>query len=463
MVKRLTFISVPALLFIVMILLIPGWTCSQGAQQVAAPSGLQIVSFKVANDNITPGDVPVFTWEAANASAVTITQDGEEIYHIEAVPDTQSGALLTPLNSGVYASTSTEKGGKQSYSWGIYPVGFKGASNGHPSKTIWTFGDSTTTTVPGSAEITVQSPDGQSATAKLEMKALQRVFKLASSYDSSNALKITPPPCIRPSAGEHIISIIKHWGVKNPVVNDGEAPWFEYEVTNARTISIKHGDEFISSVEIISPQVTPGISLLPLTDKAYASSTGESEGSQPYSWGVYPVIYKGSSSGRPATIAFRPDDNYTEDSADIIVCSLTGDIVTDTVKFTIMRTEEQAQPSTAGQPPVIDFFNPSRTLVTYGDSVTFNYRITDADNAWFTCNGSQEAIPTAGSKEIIILKSTCYFIVAVNKAGRTSQSQCITVQSSGVIPPPVSPWVTPPVTPPTPPVTPPPSDWRDNR
>jgi len=469
MLKRLSVISVLALLLVIILVLAPGSACDQGAKQAEVPAGPpRILSFKVASENVAPDEAPLFTWEVANAKAVTITQDGVEIYHIEALPDSDSGAFLIPLHDKAYASTSDENEVYRPYMPGIYPAGFNGGTNGKPSRMVgepghkvflfpenWvepelrddrsslykeTGGDLLHSnimkdTAPGSAEISVLSPDGQVTTAKVAY-----IFEsIADPTDIRNttSMRITPPPCVKSNTAEHIIPAINRWSVKNPVIKDGEAPQFEFEVTNPHIISIRHGDEYISSVEIINPPVTSGISLPSLTDKVHASTTGENEFKQPYSPGIYPSgKFTGSDNNKPSKVAWKFGEKSQEDSAEITVCSPTGDIVSATVTFNIMRVEEQVQPSAALKPPVITF-TASRNIVGPLDPVTFTWNVTgDNLTVKLVSDGSQRTVSPSGSESIIIMKSACYYITAENPAGRASESQCITIQTSGFMQPP---------------------------
>jgi len=330
MVKKLAFISVLVLLLVVILLMAPTCQCGQGAQQSVAPPGPpQVKSFKIVNENVAPGDLPLFTWEAANASAVTITQDGEEVFHIESVPDSAAGASFNPLQSRVFASTVDEGGPWQPYSPGIYPVGFKGASNGKPTKVISDFGDNFT--VQASAEIKALSDDGQGTGTKVTF------FNFVAEGQGSSPPQITAPPCASPGASEPIIPSINSWSVKNGEIDEGTAPQYEFNVTNAAIISINQGGKLISYTEIVNPPSSGTSSLPSLTAEAYASATGEYEMKLPCSPGVYPVIYQGSSSGRPQTIALGPGENFTTDFAEITVCSPTGHTATATVKFGIIQ------------------------------------------------------------------------------------------------------------------------------
>jgi hypothetical protein len=480
MIKRLSFISVLALMLLVILVLAPGSACDQGAKQSQVPSGPpRIVSFKVASENIAPDEAPLFNWEVFNASEVTITQDGVEIYHIEALPDSNAGALLMPLHDRAYASSTSEYEVKQSYIPGVFPSNFVGAATGKPSHTVpenWiepelrhdsssisneamieSLQNDIIKKQPGSAEITALSLEGQVTTSEV-------VFNFVPGGEGITEVlfDITPPPCVSPGSSTPLIPGIKRWAVKNPVVQDGEAPQFEFEVTNPHIISTavfypkKKISEYASCVEIFNLPVTSSMSLPPFTEKVHASTNSENEVTQPYSPGVYPVIYQGSSSGRPATIIWEFGEKSMEVSAEITVCSPTGDIVSATVTFTIMRVEEQAP--AAPQSPVITF-TASRNIVAPMDPVTFTWNVT-GDNVItrLVCDGSQRTVPLSGSENIIIMKSACYYITAENPAGRASQQQCITVQSSGFIPPPV--FIEPPCPPATvpgwaPPSTPP--------
>ena len=113
-------------------------------------------------------------------------------------------------------------------------------------------------------------------------------------------------------------------------------------------------------------------------------------------------------------------------------------------------------PKQAPNKPVITLFNPSRTLVTYGEPVTFSYRITGADSAWFTCAGEKRTVsPTSGSISIMPPVSGCCILTAINKWGETQKTHCVTVIQRTPIRPPETPPVAPPVPPPdTPPTCP---------
>jgi hypothetical protein len=453
MVKKLSYVSVLVLLLAVILLLAPTCQCSRGTQQAAVPPGPpQVTSFKIANENVAPGDVPLFTWQATNASAVTITQDGEDVFHIESVPDSGAGAFLTPLHDRAYASSTSEYEVKQPYIPGVFPSNFVGAATGKPSHAVWKFGENKTE--PGSAEIKALSDVGLVTDRKVTF------FNFVAEGQGSASPQITAPPCVNHGSSEPLIPVIEDWTVKNSELEDGIAPEFEFKVTNPAIISIKQGGEFISFVQINNPPlVTSGISLPSLSGEAYASSTGEYEVKRPYSPGVYPVIYQGSSSGRPATIAWKFGEKFREITAEITVCSPTGDMATATVKFTIMRVKEQTQeaqpPAAACQSPVISF-NASRVVVAAMDPVNFDWNVTgDNLTVRLVSNGVQRTVPPSGSEGMIIMKSACYYIIAENPCGRASESQCITVQSAGFIPPPV--YVEPPCPPPpAPPTMPPP-------
>ena len=549
MLKRLSVISVLALLLVILVVLVPWSACDQGTKQAEVPAGPpSVTSFKLASQYAGEDQAPVVLWEAVNASSVAITQYGEVVYHIEAVPDTESGAFLTPQHDKAYASSTSEYETKQSYSPGIFPVGFKGASNGKPfygytqNKDFWTkqgnvslclwegvadFGnkawrDSHCTDIKLSeyessnalladnlhssrlvlkfgdakegehefirdlaisidriwefgdtkegehhaivtdALIDIRSPDGQLVTTKIPVAVVQEGDPLGPPAQSL----ITPPPCVRPSSTTPIIPAIKRWSVKNPVINDGEAPQFEFEVTNAHIISIRHGDEYISSVEIINPPITSSMSLPPFTDEANASTTSEYELKQPYVLDIPPRFrptqqtrYLCFCEDKPIVISWKFGEKSREDSAEITVCSPTGDVAMATVHFLV--TAKSAAGSgqdimvlTGAQPPVINF-TASRNVVGPLDPVTFTWNVTgDNLTVKLVSDGSQRKVSPSGSESIIIMKSACYFITAENPAGRASESQCITVASSGFIPPPDI--DEPPCPPPAPPLAPPP-------
>jgi hypothetical protein len=568
MIKKLSFLSVLAILLVIILLLAPRCTCGQGAQQAAAPSGPpRVTSFKIANENIAPGDVPLFTWEAANASAVTITQDGEEVYHIEAMPDSSAVTSFNPLHGQVYASSTDEKEVGQLFSPGVYPIGFKGASNGKPSKIISDFGDNFT--VQGSAEIKALSLDGLVTAKRVTF------FNLVAEGQGSSPPQITAPPCASPGLSEPIIPLINNWSMKDGEIDEGTEPQFEFQVTNPGTISITQGGKLISYVQVINPPTTGSSSLPSLSGEAHASISGDYDVKQPYSPGVYPVIYQGSSSGRPATIISDLSENFTKDFAEITVCSPTGHKATATVNFNIVRRgviecvdlckclsdaevkaepyplykcnpapcwkqlvkygsslkmahetsatareiylynykycfrecppgcecisqweannsgfkdKDRCTPDSCGSvglkmgdsgegnkgsseydkycypalppppKPLSIIFTASRNVVEPMGPVTLKWNVTPCDNMTvkLVSDGVERTVLPSGSEGLVVTKSACYYITAECQGIRGVKSQCITVRSMGLQPPPVRPPMPPPVTPPIiPPVTPP--------
>jgi hypothetical protein len=97
----------------------------------SAPAGPPVIrSFTVEKQTVELGESPVFLFEVENASAITITQDGEVVFQIEATGT--EGTSRQPLGNVAYALTTDGTQPEQPYPAGIYPVIYKGATTGHP-------------------------------------------------------------------------------------------------------------------------------------------------------------------------------------------------------------------------------------------------------------------------------------------------------------------------------------------
>lgn len=72
MIKRLSFIYVPTITLVVILVLVPESAYDHGTKQAEVPAGLpRIVSFKVASENVVPDEAPLFTWETPTSKLTT--------------------------------------------------------------------------------------------------------------------------------------------------------------------------------------------------------------------------------------------------------------------------------------------------------------------------------------------------------------------------------------------------------
>jgi hypothetical protein len=264
------------------------------ASKTSVPVGLpSITSFTVASENVSEDECPVFYFEVADCSYVSITQDGEKVMEVEAmVPG--SPATLLPAKQGVaYALPENLPGTKTHYSQGVYPIGFKGASNGKPSKVVLEPGD---LGIDSLAEIEVRSWDGQVYTAQASYTVVP-----ASERSSDQRLVIAAPDCAPEDASATEKAEIKSFTVKNPTLGPNEAPQFEFSVANTNMVKIYQSGELVFYVQAFSPD-SPVAFLPHRLGVAYALPENQPGVNTHYCQGVYPAIYRGSSSGRPATI-----------------------------------------------------------------------------------------------------------------------------------------------------------------
>lgn len=172
--KKPVFLSL-AILLVAALLLFPACKPSESA----VPTGPPIInSFAVEDDTIEPGEAPWFSFEVANASAITIRQDSEVVFEIEATGT--EGASLQPLGNVAYALPVTGAQPGHPYPAGIYPVIYKGATSGHPATCVWKpngalckpegpFNCNTLGQPEIYAELEARSPDGQVARQELTL------------------------------------------------------------------------------------------------------------------------------------------------------------------------------------------------------------------------------------------------------------------------------------------------------
>ncbi|MBN2463232.1 MAG: hypothetical protein JXB43_06485 [Dehalococcoidia bacterium] len=133
----------------------------QDASSTAEP---KINYFRFKNQTMEL-DEPEFEFSVEDAGMVKITEGKEVVFYIQATTLGAAGASRQPWQGQAYALTETQPGVETHYCQGIFPVGFKGASNGKPSKEIWKFGD--TSGEEPSASIIVCLPSGDVLTEVL--------------------------------------------------------------------------------------------------------------------------------------------------------------------------------------------------------------------------------------------------------------------------------------------------------
>ncbi len=315
------------------------------ASETSVPVGLpSITSFTVASESVSADECTVFYFEVSDCSYISITQDGEKVMEVEAaVPG--SPATLLPAKQGVaYALPENQPGTKNHYSPGVFPIGFKGASNGKPSKTIWKFGE---TEENGSAEIEVHSWDGQVTKAQVKYSIVP-----ASERPSDRWPVITAPDCAAQDASATIKPEVKSFTVKNSPLIEDDSPQFNFEVNNANVVKIKQDGEVVFWVQATSPS-SPVAFLPHRRGVAYALPMNQPGMDAPCSQGVYPVIFKGTTTGRPATIIWKFDETDIENAADIEVCSTGGTEVIARVPYTVLGSME---------PKILNFRGPENPV-----------------------------------------------------------------------------------------------------
>lgn len=101
-------------------------------------------------------------------------------------------------------------------------------------------------------------------------------------------------------------------------VAEDECPVFNFEVANAKRITITQGDEIITDIEITVPG-TPAAYRQSRQGEVYALTETQPGVETHYSPGVYPVIYKGSTTGRPATIIHKEPKEGGEESGSAVL------------------------------------------------------------------------------------------------------------------------------------------------
>ena len=278
--------AVILIMFILMVACMLPFCAPRPAALVGAPS---IVSFTVASENVSADESPVFYFDVANCSSITIMQEGEKVMEIEAAVPGNPAAFLPDKHGVAYALPENLPGTKTHYPQGVYPIGFKGASNGKPSKVVLEPGD---LDIGGLAEMEVRSQDGQVATQQVAYKWVPT---------SQPSPVITAPDCPQQDASATVKSEINYFRVKNQTVAKGQTPEFEFSVNGTDMMKIVQDGATVFYFQTINP-VGPTASLNSGNGEVYALTENQPGVSTNYSQGVYPVIFKGTSTGRPATI-----------------------------------------------------------------------------------------------------------------------------------------------------------------
>jgi hypothetical protein len=137
-----------------------------GTSEPSVPTGPPVIkSFTVEDETIGPGEAPKFSFEVANASSITIRQDGEVVFWIEATGT--EGASLKPQGNVAYALPADGTEPEYHYTAGIYPVIYKGNTNGKSAYLgVWKPDEGPQEVT---AEMEVRSWDGQVATREVEI------------------------------------------------------------------------------------------------------------------------------------------------------------------------------------------------------------------------------------------------------------------------------------------------------
>jgi len=281
----------------------------------------RVISFTLASETVAEDECPVFNFEVANAKRITITQDDEVVMDIEITVTGASAAYHQPRQGEAYALTETQPGVETHYSPGVFPIGFKGASNGKPL--IWEFGDGSDEKG-GSAVLEVSSWDGQVVKAEVTYNIVP-----ASERPSDQRPVITAPDCVKQDASSTADAKINYFRLKNQTMEPSEQPEFEFWVENTGMMKIMEGDECVFYIQA----TTPGAAHQPRQGEAYALTETQPGVETHYSPGIYPVGFKGASNGKPTKEIWKfGDKGDKEPSATIIVCSPKVEL-TDVVPF----------------------------------------------------------------------------------------------------------------------------------
>ncbi|HEX7364648.1 MAG TPA: hypothetical protein VF366_05740 [Dehalococcoidia bacterium] len=353
-------------MLIVVTCMLPACTTKTSAP-VGPPS---IASFTIASENVSADESPIFYFEVDDCSSITITQDGEKVMEIEAAVPGSSATFLPSRHGVAYAIPEEQPGAKTHYSPGVYPIGFKGASNGKPSKIISKFGG---TQREGSAEIEVRSWDGQVSKAKVAYTLVS-----ASERTRDQWPDITAPDCASGDGSTNDKPEVGSFAINNPSMEEGVTPEFAFSVNNASMVKIRQDGEVVFYIQATSTS-SPAAFHPQRHGAAYALPMNQTGTDAPYCQGVYPVIFKGTSTGRPPTIAWKFGDTENEGSAEIEACSPGGDVAIAMVDYIVLGSME---------PKILNFRGPDNP-VSPGSPIWYCMAIANGKTA--TIKGSDGA------------------------------------------------------------------------
>jgi len=441
---------------IMVVLLSVVWTLPACAPEAAAPANVpQVISFTAASDTIAEDECPVVNFEVANCSAITILQDGEIITEIEII-DSSIPAAFQPREGAAYALTETQPGVEMYYCPGIFPVGFKGASNGKPSKVRPDSGEEIMDT---SVEIQARSLDGAITTSKVACKIVPATEQMS---DQRTNLIIIPPDCISQDTTADMEAKINYFRIKDQAANKFDPPVFEFSVSDAGMMQITQDNEVVFYIQ--SFLLSTSSSFNPRDGAAYALTENQAGVDTHYSPGIFPVGFKGASNGKPSKTVWKfGDTNEPGPSAGIEVCSPSGDVVTDLLPFFAICPEgcgclTQAEASQRGcytgtswntsslgtlQECGVDEYgqamhccpelpvpvvkcNVSASVVPYGGGrVTVTWTSQNADTVTMAVgNGAPSRVPLNKSLDVTVTRNTCFTFRAENKASQSSTTKC---------------------------------------
>jgi hypothetical protein len=439
---------------IMVVLLSVVWMLPACAPEAAVPANApQVISFTAASDTIAEGECPVVNFEVANCSAITILQDGEIITEIE-ITGSSIPAAFQPQDGAAYALTETRPGADTHYCPGIYPVGFKGASNGKPSKVRSDSGEEIMGT---SVEMQARSQDGAVTTSKVACKIVP-----SGERPSGQHTVITAPECVKQDTTAAIEPKISYFRIKDQAANKFDPPVFEFSVSDAGMMQITQDNEVVFYIQ--SFPLDTSSSLNPRYGAAYALTESQTGVEPHYCPGIYPVGYKGNSNGKPSKTMWKfGDTNEPGPSAGIEVCSPSGDVLTEMLPFFAICPEgcdclTQAEAGQRGcytgtawnasslgtlQECGVDEYGQamhccpelpvpvvkcdvSTSVVPYGGGrVTVTWSSQNADTVTMAVgNGAPSRVPLNKSLDVTVTRNTCFTFRAENKASQSSTTKC---------------------------------------
>jgi hypothetical protein len=479
--KKICAVSILAVLMAVV------WMLPACAPEAAAPANApQVISFTAASDTIAEGECPVVKFEVANCSAITILQDGEIITEIE-ITGSSIPAAFQPRDGAAYALNETRPGIETNYCPGVYPVIYQGSSSGRPSRIINQ--GHTEPITETSFETQVRSQDGAVTTSKVACKIVPATEQMS---DQRTTLLIIPPDCVSQDATAAIAAKINYFRIKDQAANKFDPPVFEFSVSDAGMMQITQDNEVVFYIQ--SFPLDTSSSFNPSDGAVYALTEDQNGVDTNYCPGVYPIGFKGASNGKPGKTVWKfGDKNEPGPSAEIKVCSPSGDVLTEMLPFFAMCPEgydclTQAEGSQRGcytgtswnasslgslQECGVDEYGQamhccpelplpvvkcdvSTSVVPYGGGrVTVTWSSQNADTVTMAVgNGAPSRVPLNKSLDVTVTRNTCFTFRAENKASQSSTTKCCV----SVAAMPSLPTYQPPVPPAEPDTEPPPPD-----